>query len=185
MWFIRGITETQRNVVINMLAELKRRNVIKVAGLYAVIALLIMQVAVVFEDTMNLPAWFDSTVTAALILCLPIVLLARAFEMSPEGIKRTEGVDGELAQSERKTDLAIEPEVQTNSASIAVLTLSDLSPSGDQEYFSDGIAEELLNVLAKVDGLKVASRKSAFAFIGQDTLGISCQALPNDDFICR
>ena len=52
--------------------------------------------------------------------------------------------------------------------SIAVLPFADLSPEGDQEYFSDGMAEEILNVLAKVDGLKVASRTSAFQFKGRD-----------------
>jgi TolB-like protein len=57
-------------------------------------------------------------------------------------------------------------------ASIAVLPFADLSPNGDQEYFSDGIAEEILNVLAAIDELAVASRTSAFAFKGQDRLGI-------------
>ena len=56
--------------------------------------------------------------------------------------------------------------------SIAVLPFADLSPSGDQEYFSDGIAEEILNVLVRVDNLKVASRTSAFGFKGQEALGI-------------
>ena len=57
-------------------------------------------------------------------------------------------------------------------ASIAVLPFVDLSPEGDQEYFSDGIAEEILNLLTRVDGLKVASRTSAFGFKGQEALGI-------------
>lgn len=57
-------------------------------------------------------------------------------------------------------------------ASIAVLPFTDLSPAGDQEYFSDGIAEEILNVLVRVDSLKVASRTSAFGFKGQEALGI-------------
>jgi len=57
-------------------------------------------------------------------------------------------------------------------ASIAVLPFADLSPGKDQEYFSDGVSEEILNVLAKVDGLDVASRTSSFAFKGQGTLGI-------------
>lgn len=57
-------------------------------------------------------------------------------------------------------------------ASIAVLPFADLSPAGDQEYFSDGIAEEILNVLVRVEQLKVASRTSAFGFKGQEALGI-------------
>jgi TolB-like protein len=56
-------------------------------------------------------------------------------------------------------------------ASIAVLPFADLSPAGDQEYFSDGISEEILNVLAKIEGLKVASRTSSFAFKDQGDIG--------------
>ena len=57
-------------------------------------------------------------------------------------------------------------------ASIAVLPFSDLSPGRDQEYFSDGMAEEILNALVKVEGLQVASRTSSFAFKGQESLGM-------------
>ena len=76
------------------------------------------------------------------------------------------------AQEESKASAASEPRGELSSdapaASIAVLPFADLSPEGDQEYFSDGMAEEILNVLAKVDGLKVASRTSAFQFKGRD-----------------
>lgn len=65
---------------------------------------------------------------------------------------------------------AVEPAI--NEASIAVLPFADLSPAGDQEYFTDGISEEILNVLAAIDGLAVASRTSSFAFKGQEGLGI-------------
>ena len=61
-----------------------------------------------------------------------------------------------------------EIETPENATSIAVLPFADLSPQGDQQYFSDGISEEILNVLARVDGLKVASRTSAFGFRGED-----------------
>jgi len=57
-------------------------------------------------------------------------------------------------------------------ASIAVLPFEDLSPQGDQGYFSDGIAEEILNVLVRIDGLEVASRTSAFRFRDRDDIGI-------------
>jgi len=56
--------------------------------------------------------------------------------------------------------------------SIAVLPFADLSADGDQEYFSDGIAEEILNVLVRIDGLEVASRTTSFGFKGQEALGI-------------
>ena len=63
-------------------------------------------------------------------------------------------------------------QIKIPAASIAVLPFVDLSPDGDQEYFSDGIAEEILNVLTRVGGLKVASRTSAFGFKGQEALGV-------------
>jgi TolB-like protein len=53
-----------------------------------------------------------------------------------------------------------------------VLPFADLSPVGDQEYFADGIAEEILNVLVRIDGLKVASRTTSWGFKGQEALGI-------------
>lgn len=56
--------------------------------------------------------------------------------------------------------------------SIAVLPFADLSPEGDQEYFSDGIAEEILNMLVRIDGLKVASRTTSWGFKGEEALGI-------------
>jgi adenylate cyclase len=71
-----------------------------------------------------------------------------------------------------KNTLAKTIQKEISEASIAVLPFADLSPAGDQEYFSDGIAEEILNVLVRVDSLKVASRTSAFGFKGQEALGI-------------
>jgi len=65
-----------------------------------------------------------------------------------------------------------EIEETVDDTSIAVLPFADLSPFGDQEYFSDGIAEEILNVLVRVKDLKVAARTSAFGFKGQEALGI-------------
>ncbi|PHS76930.1 MAG: hypothetical protein COB56_05325 [Robiginitomaculum sp.] len=193
-----------------LFSELKRRNVFRVAGLYAVVGWLLMQAAALFENSMHLPPWFDSVVTAALLLGFPIaVLLAWAFETTPEGVKRTETLDGETASTGRKMDgliiagllgvlalgayqqmtkpdvvfrdaagnvetpsimpkpqvvLAPEPKQAIEDASIAVLPFADLSPEGDHGYFSDGMSEEILNVLAKLNTLRVASRTSAFAY---------------------
>ena len=67
-------------------------------------------------------------------------------------------------------------EAPNGNLSIAVLPFADLSPSGDQEYFSDGIAEEILNVLVRIEGLKVASRTTSWGFKGQEALGIPFMA---------
>ncbi|PHS22675.1 MAG: hypothetical protein COA85_11030, partial [Robiginitomaculum sp.] len=78
------------------------------------------------------------------------------------------GNGGTSALVERSAENKITPPP----TSIAVLPFTDLSPNKDQEYFSDGMAEEILNVLVRVDDLKVASRTSAFGFKGQEALGI-------------
>jgi TolB-like protein len=196
----------------NFFAELRRRNVVRVAGMYAVIGWILAQVANTLEETMNLPAWFDGLIVALLIVGLPIALIfAWAFELTPEGVKRTEAVGVEesvTARTGRKLDYAIvvglvvlvamifwQQSSETGSgassvdssasaesateqnvstavmASVAVLPFADLSPAGDQEYFSDGISEEILNVLVSVEGLEVVSRTSSFQFKGRD-LGI-------------
>jgi TolB-like protein/Tfp pilus assembly protein PilF len=188
-----------------LFSELRRRNVFRVAGVYAVVGWLLAQAAVVFETSLKLPDWFDTVIVSALLLGFPIALiLAWAFEMTPEGMKLTANVpEGEsiAPKTGRKLDFAIlgglalvglmivadrlTPKKAQSStageraeasgpsaASIAVLPFADLSPAGDQEYFSQGIAEEILNVLANVAGLEVASRTSSFQFKGQEKIGI-------------
>jgi len=188
-----------------LFTELRRRNIFRVAGVYAVTGWILMQVAALLENSLNLPPWFDTVITAALLIGFPIaVLLAWAFEMTPEGVKRTESVeDGDSITDKtgRKLDYTIigglifvgalvvgsrllpqktaAPEVsevivqaQTDNTdekpSIAVLPFEDFSAAQDQEYFANGISEELLNVLARIDGLKVSSRTSSFAFKNRD-----------------
>lgn len=185
----------------NILAELKRRNVFRIAGGYAVVAWLLAQMAAVLETSMNMPAWFDTVVVSFLLLGFPIALiLAWAFESTPEGIKRTVDVDTAdsiTKKTGRKLDyvlitglaivavliisdwlihnntsmpetFAVVADDRFTGQSIAVLPFEDFSPSNDQTYFANGIAEELLNVLARVEGLRVASRTSAFSFQDRD-----------------
>ncbi|HBK91729.1 MAG TPA: adenylyl cyclase, partial [Parvularcula sp.] len=75
---------------MNFFAELKRRNVFRVAGVYAVAGWLIAQAGGVLEASLKLPDWFDSVVVSFLLLGLPVALiLAWAFEMTPDGVKLT------------------------------------------------------------------------------------------------
>ena len=195
---------------MGFLAELKRRNVFRVALAYIVIAWLTMQVGDTMAPALRLDETVNSVLAFFLILGFPLALFfAWVFEMTPEGLKFEKDVDRTTsisAQTGKKVDrliivvLAIavayfaldkfvfapQPEseqVQTaedtasqeplvSDQSIAVLPFADLSPAGDQEYFSDGIAEEILNVLVRVDDLSVASRTSSFGFKGQEALGI-------------
>jgi|GEM_PF-826515 len=193
----------------NLLSELKRRNIFRVAGVYAVIGWLLAQMASVLEESMNMPGWFDTMVVSCLLLGFPIaMILAWAFEMTPEGVKRTEAATGDdtgedaSGKGVRGFDYVLlgglalvaaliignrlvphEADVGSDSVaaavavakatafegqSIAVLPFEDFSANKDQAYFADGIAEELLNVLARVDGLRVASRTSAFSFKGRE-----------------
>lgn len=185
----------------NLLSELRRRNIFRVAGVYAVAGWLLAQMAAVLENSLNMPGWFDTVVVSLLLIGFPIaMILAWAFETTPDGIKRTEAVAGHESITQttgRKLDYVLigglalvgilivgdrimpqttinpsTPNIATPDAfsgqSIAVLPFEDFSPDKDQTYFADGIAEELLNVLARVKGLRVASRTSAFSYKGRE-----------------
>jgi TolB-like protein len=95
----------------NFFEELRRRNVVRVAGVYAVVAWVLIQIATALEESMNLPSWFDGLIVALLLIGLPVALLfAWAFELTPDGVVRTENVlSGESITGDtgRKLDYAI------------------------------------------------------------------------------
>ncbi|MEZ5467415.1 MAG: tetratricopeptide repeat protein [Lysobacterales bacterium] len=193
---------------MKLLAELKRRNVFRMAGLYLVGAWLIIQIAETLLPAFDVPGWVLRAVIILLAIgFIPALIFSWVFELTPEGVKRDVEVDhssGAAVHSARKLDIAIivlllgigvlmlwrpvpetappssvedsgKPDVVPESAemsakaSVAVLPFLNMSPDADNEYFADGIAEELLNVLSRIDGLKVASRTSSFTFKGKDT----------------
>jgi len=103
----------------------------------------------------------DYTIIALLVLALGYFIWESRFEAGSEPETHGTAEVGDQAAG-------VEPSpVAEKEASIAVLPFADLSAEGDQEYFADGISEELLNVLVRVEGLTVASRTSSFAFKGQ------------------
>jgi TolB-like protein/Flp pilus assembly protein TadD len=181
------------------LQELKRRNVVRVGVAYLVVSWLVIQVIETVSRPLSLPAWTEAFFIVLMLAGFPVAcLFAWAFELTPEGVKKTEEVDKEVsvtASTGRKLDFAIiaalvlalgyflwerqqtaEPmpdspaavTKETSGTSIAVLPFVDMSSEQDQEYFSDGISEELLNVLAKIPELRVAARTSSFQFKGQN-----------------
>jgi TolB-like protein/Tfp pilus assembly protein PilF len=204
---------------MSLLAELKRRNVFRVGAAYLVVGWLLIEVADTVFPRLGLPEWTVTFVIALLLLGLPVALfLAWAFELTPEGVKRTEEVEPHASvtpQTGRAIDKLIlvgmvvvvavivadrflfrdgghgEPGLpaeqlaagavrtpvpaptdeagQLEASSIAVLPFADMSAAGDQEYFGDGLAEEILNLLAGVRELKVSGRTSSFSFKGKDT----------------
>jgi TolB-like protein/Tfp pilus assembly protein PilF len=168
----------------NFFAELKRRNVYKVGIAYAVIAWLLMQVATQVFPFLEIPNWAIRLIIMLLIIGFPVALiLAWAFELTPEGIKLTESADREAAKPSRNKAwiyiiivagaLSVTlffvgrytaPKVTGSSASlaksIAVLPFENLSRDPDNAYFADGVQEEILTRLAKISDLKVISRTS-------------------------
>src|SRR5712672_2320636 len=179
----------------NFFAELKRRNVYKVAVAYAVVGWLVIQISSTVLPTFHAPEWVVQTLVVLVALGFPIALIvAWAFELTPEGLKRTEDVDL-TAQGHRKSYLWIyvviagaslsiglffigrysagtkSPAASSNQSaakSIAVLPFANLSADKNDEYLSDGMTEELLNVLTKVKSLRVPGRSSSFAFKGKN-----------------
>ncbi len=144
-------------------AELKRRRVYSVAVAYLVggwaLAQGIAQVLPVFDT----PNWVVRLTVLVIVLGFPLALvLSWFFDLTRYGIVRTPDLDT------RRTDIVpsapASNRIDSNEKSIAVLPFNDLSPAKDHAYFGEGIAEELLGALAKVDGLRVAARRSSFWF---------------------
>lgn len=196
--------------------ELKRRNVVRVGAAYLVVAWLVIQIA----ETLFPLFGYDQTPARIVVIVLaigfiPSLVFSWAFELTPEGLKRTHEVDrsdsvtpstgkkldrmimvllalalGYFAFDKFVLDPQRDAELEEQKAeeverarlegrsealvesygdqSIAVLAFEDMSRDQDQEYLSDGIAEELLNLLAKIPDLRVISRSSAFSFKGQN-----------------
>ena len=175
---------------MSFFAELKRRNVVRVGFAYAVIGWVLAQIAEFAFENFGAPDWVLKSFIVLLLLGLPLALFfAWAFEITPDGIKREQDVDrseSTTSQTGRKLDFLIIGVLavglayfafdrfasdQPTSApdmvqSIAVLPFVNMSD--DSDYFADGLTEELLNLLAKNQDLKVAGRTSSFAFKGRN-----------------
>ena len=194
---------------MNFLAELRRRNVIRMAGLYLVGAWLVTQVATTVLPLFGAPDWMARSVVILLAIgFVPALVFAWVFELTPAGLKRDADVPAEASigpQTGRRMDRAIivvlllalgyfafdkyalapRPQATATPAttskeaaiaairdkSIAVLPFADFSRDKDQGWFADGLAEEILNSLARTPDLLVAARTSSFKYKGS-TLAI-------------
>ncbi len=175
--------------------ELKRRNVFRVAIAYLIASWLLIQLADILIPMLTLPEWVPRLIfLLLLILFIPTLIGAWALELTPDGLKLEKDVDrsasitpntgkklngviiGVLALAVvvlmiDKVYLSNEssPDITASvDKSIAVLPFADLSQGQDQEWFADGLAEEILNALARTPDLMVASRTSTFAYKGSD-----------------
>ena len=197
--------------------ELKRRNVVRVGLAYGIAGWVFLQVADLVLENIEAPSWVIQALMLFVLLgFIASLVIAWAYEITPEGIKKESEVDRSQSiagHTGKKLDRIIigflvlavavllvdrsmsptkkEPDTTSEDAvvqvsqagddntllqeqalpsdpSIAVLPFTDMSPDQDQGYFSDGISEELLNLLVRVDGLKVASRTSSFTYKGSN-----------------
>jgi TolB-like protein len=171
---------------MSFIRELKRRNVFRVGIAYVVVAWLILQLSDVLISMLDLPGWIGRGVIFVLLVGFPLaIILAWAFELTPDGIKRDRDVDrGDTRATVigRKLDFVIigalilalgyfvwerqqlSPPGISIDRSIAVLPFVVRSTDVEQELFADGLTEEILNSLARTPDLKVASSTSSFAF---------------------
>jgi TolB-like protein/Flp pilus assembly protein TadD len=180
--------------------ELKRRNVVRVAILYAIVGWLVLQIAALVIPALKIPDWGVSLVVVLVVLGFPVALvLAWAYELTPDGIRPTQEVEHHESITHltgRKLDFLIigvlaaalafvvidsyvlkrAPSTTPTSTappaasavSLAVLPFADMSDTHDQDYLTDGMSEEVLNMIAQVEGFKVTGRTSAFAFKGRN-----------------
>jgi TolB-like protein/tetratricopeptide (TPR) repeat protein len=200
---------------MSLLAELQRRNVVRVAVLYVASTWIILQIVETIGSLLDLPAWVGKLVLLALALGLPVALgVSWAYELTPDGLKRDSSVLPSESQRHANahrlnvltlvvailavlavaldrylparapgppaatatTAVAASPTPTADgtltprpSTGIAVLPFANMSSDAEQDFFSDGVTEEILNLLSNVEGLRVTSRTSSFSFKGQAT----------------
>lgn len=206
----------------SLFGELKRRNVFRVGVAYCVLGWLIIQITDTVAPALRLPDWTLTVVTWFGVIGLPFALLfAWAFEMTPEGIKRTEDVSPEesvtshtgrrlthitlglmaavivillvdrqgvftadkVEQAVTGESVVAPPPAAEDDAldSIAVLPFVNMSSDQENQFFGDGLAEEILNQLAAIEALRVAARTSSFYFRDKDpTIAEVAEALDVD-----
>jgi TolB-like protein/Tfp pilus assembly protein PilF len=185
----------ERSLLRETWDELKRRRVVRAGITYAVVGWIILQVAEITYEPLGLPSWALTWTVLGVVLGFPVVLvLSWFFDVSTRGVTRERGVTGRAgaafavamvllavggvgwwlygvyAPAKLRLSAAGTSADATVSAappnSVGVLPFDDLSPGADQGFLADGIAEELLDRLARNAGLKVASRTSSFALRG-------------------
>ena len=179
---------------MSLVSEFRRRNVFRVAFAYLVVGWLLTEVLTTILPEVGAPAWASRTVILVFALgFVPVVLLSWFYELTPDGIKRESEVDDAArAHGANRTfdylaiaaiavlvivlgvlgartsiDEPAQTSAEISKASIAVLPFVNMTGDEDNEYFSDGLTETLLHMLAQIPDLQVAARTSSFAFKDQ------------------
>ncbi|MGB8342014.1 MAG: hypothetical protein WCE51_10530 [Chthoniobacterales bacterium] len=190
---------------MSLFEELKRRNVVRMAGLYLVGAWLLVQVAGTLLPVFDAPPWVMKSLVGLLAIgFVPAVIFSWVFELTPQGLKRDEDVRPEesiapqtarrmnrmiiavlmlalgyfavdkfvlaprreVARSKQLPDNG--PSAVASVKSIAILPFVNMTSEKENEFFADGLSEEILNSLARIDGMRVVGRTSSFQFKGKD-----------------
>ena len=161
--------------------ELKRRHVFKAGLAYLIVAWLIAQIASIVLPTFEAPGYIMKILLFLLFIGFPInLIISWIYDVTPEGIKKTKSLDEKSYLKNSRLNKVIISSlvlvviiiasnfffkgVLVPEKSIAVLAFADMSPNKDQEYFSDGISEELLNIISRTPDLRVSSRTSSFSY---------------------
>jgi len=181
---------------MSLVAELRRRNVFRVAAAYLVVGWLLTEVLTTILPTLGAPEWAARAVILIFAFgFIPAVVISWFYELTPEGIKREHEVDHDdpaaattrkkvdhvtigtaivliilvgLFSARQTSDDSAPSDMPISNASVAVLPFVNMSNDKDNEYFSDGLTETLLHMLAQIPDLKVAARTSSFAFKDQN-----------------
>jgi adenylate cyclase len=157
------------NPIVRLWSELRRRKVIRVAIAYAIVAWVLIEVSSVVFPALLLPDWSHRLVIVLAALGFPAALvLAWVFELSPEGIRREQAEDEPYVSCLTPYLQAAEDQPKLLPAdtrrSIVVLPFTNLSSEAGSEFFSDGITEEILSLLARQRDLRVVSRTTSFSY---------------------
>jgi adenylate cyclase len=157
---------------MKLLTELKERSILQVSLVYVAVAWVLVQVADTLFETFEAPEWVMKVLILLLMVGFPVaVILAWAQGLrkqdaaSSEPPVKAETPDDNAGTTTSEKDVIVRP---LNSKSIAVLAFEDMSPDRDHEYFSDGMSEEILNMLARIPDLVVIGRTSSFSFKGKN-----------------
>lgn len=183
---------------MSLVSELKRRNVFRVATAYIIVGWLLTEISTTVLPTFGAPDWVAKVLIFIVgIAFIPVLIFSWAYEMTPEGIKREKDVDRDasitshtgkkldyvtiavviagvafLVWGKVGPDAGVDPEIEivatVGRPSVAVLPFVNMSGNPENEYFSDGLTETLLHMLAQIPDLRVAARTSSFAFKGKE-----------------
>ena len=181
---------------MSLFDELKRRNVFRVALAYLVVGWLLTEVLTTILPTLGAPDWAARAVILIFAFgFLPAIIISWFYELTPEGIKRDDEVRQNestasrpgnalqlvtiagavilvlflgLFSAQQGVDDGVPTDAPISDASVAVLPFVNMSSDQDNEYFSDGLTDTLLHMLAQHPELNVAARTSSFAFKHQD-----------------